>query len=550
MRMATPWKHPESGIYYFRRAVPKELCKKMKKTEVKSSLRTREPSEAKRLFSIKQKECEDLFESVRTGLVITHKKSLELAGSWLRRVLNNDDILRNVNNLELVIDTNPDTKDLHSYYDHHIEEMQDAHNGGNAYRVVKDELKEISCSEGVFIEEGAEGFDILVEELFWAKVKYYQIINRRSDGDWSTDTTKVLEKYPSTMPIKTTKTNSITLQELFEKSKEEKGLSKQAIAESLNVIKRFNEVSGNISAVDITGRTVREFKEALIKIPSVLTDKQRQLTVPELIKNVESSEGVRLSDSTINKHISVISSVLKWGDNNSFLGDDWHNPAQGKTIKRKNSKTSRLPFEDRELEMIFSSDVYVNRFRPKGGSGEAAYWIPVISLYTGMRLEEVGQLLVEDIKQEKGVWYFDVNTFGDKQLKSEASIRKVPIHQDVVSLGFIDYVNSLSNVQVFPSLKRVKYGKLTQNWSKWFNRYLSKLGIISKSKVFHSFRHGMKDALRNAGVDEALSDAITGHSSSSVGRSYGQGYNLDTLNNAIQKVDYDVDAIKHLTRVV
>jgi hypothetical protein len=54
----------------------------------------------------------------------------------------------------------------------------------------------------------------------------------------------------------------------------------------------------------------------------------------------------------------------------------------------------------------------------------------------------------------------------------------------------------------------------------------------------------MKDALRNAGVDEAISDAITGHTNSSVGRTYGSGYNLATLNKAIQKVNYDVDAFK------
>jgi len=45
--------------------------------------------------------------------------------------------------------------------------------------------------------------------------------------------------------------------------------------------------------------------------------------------------------------------------------------------------------------------------------------------------------------------------------------------------------------------------------------------IYDKGKVFHSFRHTFKDALRNSGVDEALSDALTGHSSSSVGRHYG-----------------------------
>ena len=92
---------------------------------------------------------------------------------------------------------------------------------------------------------------------------------------------------------------------------------------------------------------------------------------------------------------------------------------------------------------------------------------------------------------------------------------------------------------MFPLLKADIYGRLTQNWSKWFGRHLTKLGINDDSKVFHSFRHLMKDALRNSAVDEAVSDAITGHSSSSIGRSYGKGYSLSMLNKAIQSIKYE-----------
>ena len=59
--------------------------------------------------------------------------------------------------------------------------------------------------------------------------------------------------------------------------------------------------------------------------------------------------------------------------------------------------------------------------------------------------------------------------------------------------------------------------------------------------MFHSFRHTFKDALQNSGVDEALSDALTGHTNGSVGRQYGSGYQLEALNNAIQSIKYDTD---------
>jgi integrase len=545
MRMATPWKHPDSGIYYFRRAIPNELRKKIGKTVIKESLGTREPNEARRLFLDKQTECENLFESARNGFVITQKKATELAGIWLRRKLNEDESQRDLDNPELIFDTNSDTKDLHSYYDHHIEEMQEAREGGNAYRVVKDEINDIAYSENVPVINSIKGFDVLVEELFWAKIRYYQTINKRSDGDWSTDVEEMLKKYPVATNKSQVKAEGITLQELFKKFKAERQPPEKTADEYQKVIARFIEVNGSVSAECITGSMVREFKDALLKNPSVLTHKQRALSLPELIKSVGSNySGRRLSDGSINKHITMVSTVLKWAGNNSYFDDNWNNPAQGKLVKRKGSKKEIKPFTNQELEKIFSSDAYVSGVVTKGGAGKAAYWLPVISLYTGMRLEEAGQLLVSDIKQEDGVWYFDINESESKRLKNKSSTRIVPVHKRLIDFGLIDYVDSIKDVRLFPLLKADKYGSLTQNWSKWFGRLLTKLNIKDSSKVYHSFRHGMKDALRNAGVDEAISDAITGHTNSSVGRTYGSGYNLATLNKAIQKVNYDVDAFK------
>jgi hypothetical protein len=62
--------------------------------------------------------------------------------------------------------------------------------------------------------------------------------------------------------------------------------------------------------------------------------------------------------------------------------------------------------------------------------------------------------------------------------------------------------------------------------------------------VFHSFRHGFKDALRAAGVNEDVNDALTGHSGgNSVARGYGwkdmvRRFGFPTLADAVDKVGY------------
>ena len=39
---------------------------------------------------------------------------------------------------------------------------------------------------------------------------------------------------------------------------------------------------------------------------------------------------------------------------------------------------------------------------------EAAYWLPLLALYTGARLEELGQLRKKDIKESNGIWYINI----------------------------------------------------------------------------------------------------------------------------------------------
>jgi len=69
MRVATPYKHPDSGIYYFRRAVPEALHLRLNKSIIKVTLGTRNPNEALQLFATRQIECEELFNAARNGCI-------------------------------------------------------------------------------------------------------------------------------------------------------------------------------------------------------------------------------------------------------------------------------------------------------------------------------------------------------------------------------------------------------------------------------------------------------------------------------------------------
>jgi integrase len=190
--------------------------------------------------------------------------------------------------------------------------------------------------------------------------------------------------------------------------------------------------------------------------------------------------------------------------------------------------------------------VFTKGERPEGGAGEAAYWLPLLGLFTGARLNEIGQLGTADVKKQDGVTFIHFTDQGEGQrLKTGGKSRKrVPVHETLIKLGFLRYVDSMRKAKeerLFPDLRADSHGHLTGNWSKWFNRYLDKaVGITDAGKDFHSFRHTFKHHARACGIPEDQHDALTGHANVSVSRAYGgaEGYPLGQLAKAMKKLGF------------
>ena len=250
-----------------------------------------------------------------------------------------------------------------------------------------------------------------------------------------------------------------------------------------------------------------------------------------------------LAVATIKKQINLLKAVFEIGVANDLIT---LNPFHGvKLVKPKVAQKARVPFESDDLKRIFSCPVFSRGERPAGGAGEAAVWIPRIALWTGMRLEEIGQLTVGDIKVADGFPFIHVTDADGhgKTLKTTSSRRRIPIHQSLIAAGFLAYVEKLrasGQVRLFPLVVSADGLQATANWSKWFGRYLRDVvGIRDERKVFHSFRHGFKDACRECGVAKEIHDRLTGHANRDVGDQYGgENFPLAPLAEAIGRLTY------------
>lgn len=246
------------------------------------------------------------------------------------------------------------------------------------------------------------------------------------------------------------------------------------------------------------------------------------------------------------------------------MGRAWieHNAADGVTVTDKSkasAKASRPPFDLATLNRLFSSKIYAEGFRAPQGAGEAQYWLPLLGLYTGARIEELCQLRPADIFEEQyrdssgnagKAWVLQITEDEDEGLgvKNAGSIRRIPIHPELIQLGFVEYCQQQIGSRIFPLLRKDPTGLESTIWSKWWHRdYLRRYCEPSASNmVFHSFRHTFKDVCRQLGISKELADAIQGHTDNTASGGYGGLlYPLAPLVEAMNKYTvYGLTALK------
>lgn len=293
------------------------------------------------------------------------------------------------------------------------------------------------------------------------------------------------------------------------------------------------EIFGDVPIASIDKQKARGYKETLLQLPPNYRKKAEYdgLGIDQIIA-LKPPE--KLSTKTVNIRIQGVSALFKWAKINGYCSA---NPFEGLSVKSKaRAADKRDPFTDEELAQIFGKGGFVkpNAVRPN------RYWIPLVALYTGARLEEVAQLHVEDVKEVNGTWCLDINEAGDKKVKSDASKRLIPLNDEILDLGFIDFVGSQKSSRhdrLFPELNRGRDG-YGQSFQKWFGREKSKAGFPKSTKSFHSLRHTFIDRLRNQGIDDAKLAALVGHSNSSMTSLYGQGYHIAQLHEVVNKLRF------------
>lgn len=502
-------------MYYLRVKVPSDLGSDLG-TIYKRSLRTKDPKEARDLFAKALAECQAHFETCRRQKALrwepTVKDIHQIGARWFRTRLEK---IEELGDFEAAISVR----------------------GCPAHRTT---IREQLCGQYSLLPRYLS--PVALEHLDKTVGYHVEFLARAAEarlhGDWVTEF-RVMPFFALSFEKKDL---GKTISQVFKAFSEDRIRTdgsgrtvEKTLGEYGKVIKRFTELMGDLPLKQIDRQVIHDFQGLLFKIPSKGTG-IRSMSCREQIAKAEAEGLPTLSTVSVSQQMAIISAVLNMGISMGLLQE---NPVVASGIARRLKKAitkgdrRRKDYILPELQKIFSSPIFRDGMEwssQRLDLGKALYWIPLLAIYTGARREELCQLYVGDVKTVDGVVCLSILETEDQEdtsgrtVKTSSSRHLVPIHGDLLELGFMEYLEGVPRGgQLFPTLKQGNDGWYGSAFGQQWSRYLREVvKLDSPAKPSHGFRHAFKTLSRSVGIPEDVHDALSGHSAGSVSRGYGQ----------------------------
>jgi integrase len=299
---------------------------------------------------------------------------------------------------------------------------------------------------------------------------------------------------------------------------EARKLSRTSAASHRKAFQRFQEIVGDRPLSEITKNDVVHFVEAL---EATRSDKR---------------EREPLKSATVKKYLSHINGLFKAQLKKNRVRV---NPAEDVGITGRTDPQApadeRKPFTPEQLKKIFNAPIFngcqsASRLTKPGTTKvrDGRFWYVPVMCFTGARNGEVEALSPFDVVKHHDLWHIDIN----KANKTKAGARLVPIHSELIKMGFLDWV-ALRRVEAPDEtlFEKRKYGRI------WNDRILPAAGVKEDLTCTYSFRHNFEDGLKEVVQDETK-QRLMGHTTKAMGGRYGNGTVTRAQARAIEKLDY------------
>lgn len=531
MRYAMPNPELIGKTYYLRVRVPSDLAAAARGTRVavpvgdrvatvnvkdvvKVSLRTQDAAEAKRRFTHALAAVEAHWTSLKNGPVtLNHKQCVALAGEIRRDWVD-------------AFDEEPGDPTVW---------MQVQELDANAAQLIQNplellvvgkpmdrlNLKGLETRFGGFVDVVLRRHGLVVDSgtrsrllplIASAMAEAVEVNLSKAQGDYS-DAGET-QKYPAFEPLQTRDdrphkppAEALSFPSIIDEEERRRSLGKEGkpipartVRKYRNAAQDFADFRGSDDAWTVTAEEVEGWKLGLLE------------------------EG-DLSNNTIAQRLQNIRTVMQWGQQHTLGRLFLHqNPVD--VVKRPEKRGVRS--EDRTLRLAEARAILL---AARKETEPTLRWLPWMMAYSGARVGEVAQLCADDFFVVEGQWFFSLTTKGRKALKNEHSIRKVPLHRDLVEEGLLDFGRGQRGD---PKARLFKHSS-QQDLSAWVRGTVGVTRIDAAPN--HGWRHLFEDMALDCGMTTSAKLYITGRASGSSADGYGKSEAmLPGLFREMQKV--------------
>ena len=314
----------------------------------------------------------------------------------------------------------------------------------------------------------------------------------------------------------------------------------------------FIEILGNIPVSSLSKDSIRTYIKTQIKLPinRRKNPRYRDLSIDEIMKLKDVKPQSRVN---VNKFLTRLTTFIRFGISQGYIKENYIEGMK-LPISKTEGRKRREPFSPEDLVKILHPKTYLDwtidfGLKTKSDKPNVVkyqnpfYWSFLVGILSGMRTNEISQLRIDDIVKEGNVWMIIIDETEGKRVKTSSSIRKVPIHNTLIDLGFLDYVKIIKSKgvdRVFPELTKQRDGYSTKISQHYNEKFLPSVGVWKKQvKVLYSTRHTFINRCYNKGVDRDIIKSIVGHEPDFTLDVYGGNpFTPKQLYNEISKVSY------------
>jgi hypothetical protein len=434
--------------------------------------------------------------------------------------------------------------------------------------VVRIEVMLIEDHAGIDISPGTALFDAVAEHLLRRLMEYSHPDREALMGLLAPATAPVSAPLPPMMPPsrkiggQRAGKGSRSLSEGYAHWVQLRAPRPQSELEAKRAIDRFIALNGDLAVERITRDLLLDYRDFISRMPTNLNmDKLKasrlgfRAAVEKALEQAGGDAARTLSPGAIKKDMGALGAVLTLLRNEGWIPDNVSAgisvPGYSKT--RRSQRTPRLPLRPSMMEKLFASPLFtgcegptdIKRTRPGHHVyQDELYWSFLFGATAGPRLEEIGQIRLDDIEEQRGkdgkaiVAIYVTGTGADENIKNDESARVIVVHPRLLDLGFQKYVEArqAAGADRLFDLRQSATGKWTKELSRRVNRYVDRTVTDDPRYVFHSLRHEFKDRAEWT-ISTRVHDRITGHSPATAGGRYGHGASIELIARELEKLD-------------